>query len=77
VKGYYKYLIQHGTLHIYFYTQIIDFIFIGGLLLTLFFVHKLLDQVQPTIFWKNFAKKLKKFNEECNWINKSKILSSN
>jgi hypothetical protein len=58
VKGYYKHLIQHGTLHIYIYTQIIDFIFIGGLLLTLFFVHKLLEQIQPTLFWKNMAKKL-------------------
>jgi len=56
VKGWYQFLIDNNTLDVYIKTQYIDFIFIFGLMATIFFTQLLIAKLNPkTSKWYTFA----------------------
>jgi hypothetical protein len=56
VKGWYQFLIDNNTLDVYITTQYIDFIFILGLMATIFFTQLLIAKLNPTPSkWYAFA----------------------
>ncbi len=54
-RTWYAVLIEKGTLPIYVRTQFVDYLFIVGLLVSLFFVHLMIAKAQPSLRWHNFA----------------------
>lgn len=56
IKEHYVTLIEQGTLDIFVRTQLLDFVFIVGLMLTYFFLHVATARAhQPGSFWRRFA----------------------
>jgi hypothetical protein len=55
VRGWYEFLLKNGTFEIYRITQLVDFIFIAGLLSLLFFIHILIAKAQPNPGWRRLA----------------------
>lgn len=54
-RAWYAVLIEKGTLPIYIHTQFVDYLFIAGLLATLFFVHLMIAKAQPNPRWRALA----------------------
>lgn len=54
-REWYLVLIQKGTLPLYINTQLVDYLYIAGLLSTLFFLHLLIAKAQPSVRWRNLA----------------------
>jgi hypothetical protein len=54
-RAWYAVLLEKGTLHVYVWTQIVDYLFIIGLLATLFIVHLMIAKAQPNPGWRRLA----------------------
>lgn len=54
-RTWYEVLIQKGTLSIYVRTQFVDYLFIAGLLATLYFGHLMIAKAQPVPRWRRLA----------------------
>ncbi|MCZ8116349.1 hypothetical protein [Silanimonas sp.] len=54
-RAWYAVLIDKGTLPIYVRTQFVDYLFIAGLLATLFVVHLMIAKAQPKPRWRTLA----------------------
>jgi hypothetical protein len=53
--AWYAVLLEKGTLPLYVRTQLVDYLYIAGLVSTLFFLHLLIAKAQPSVRWSNLA----------------------
>lgn len=54
-RGWYAVLLEKGTLGIYARTQLVDYLFIFGLMSALFFLHVMIAKAQPNPGWRRVA----------------------